>query len=378
MLPPFLTFAGKKEMQRLTEGAPGARYHLTENGWPDGDGWFKFCKHLTTWMDEQGLTRLLLLVDGHDDHYHLPAIMWLREHNVRLVVLTSGVTHKMQPLDVGIFGALEVRLCNYINESYGVVANKDWARMVARAYKEFDDVAATNGEHPMTAAFRHARIYPPDVEGFTDKDWARSDTRLGLSATHEDVKKAAALRLEDLTVVLNSAMSASRPDVADRLKKRIAAGMFDLNMVAPTDDDVVLRLLDKNEAKDKEEADKAQRAAKRAESQMLKKEADNKRKAAWAAKQATWAAAAAAKARDKEQSEAARAQAAAEKQSAAAKQSAPASVPPKAPSGKKRAANVAATLAAGEAPAGEGPGAGKAVAGPVAVRGAPAKRRRVA
>jgi hypothetical protein len=265
MLPPFLTFKGKKKLQRLTEGVPEARYHLTGNGWPDGSGWYKFVQHVVEWKNKNKLDKLLLVVDGHDDHFFLPALLLLRANNIRLLVLCGACTHKMQPLDVGVFAALKALVTRYINEEFGVVANKDWARHVARAYKHWETTSNAKGEHPMTAAFRHAGLFPSNFGVFTDVDFAKSDAMLGLSADHEDVKKAKAFKLEELSLVLDSTAAASKPAVKVRLAKHVAKMGFDLNMVAPTDDNVVIKLLDKSNFNEKKAADKAQRKIDREE-----------------------------------------------------------------------------------------------------------------
>ena len=257
-------------MSRLTEDAPDAAYHLTENGWPDGEGFYKFCKHLVAWMKKRKLNKLLLLLDGHDDHFHLPSLMLLRLYNVRMFLLPPGCTGKMQPLDVGVFGALERLLTRYINELFGVVTNADWARLVTRAYKEWAAEGLGPKGHILVNSFRHAGIYPANVNVFTMKDWMRSDVKLGLSENHPDVKKAMAMKLSELSVVLKSSVSAARPEVKVRLEKAVRKGGFDLNLVAPTDDDMISQLLDKAEAADKEASDLAERKKIRAEKRVLK------------------------------------------------------------------------------------------------------------
>ena len=279
MVPPFLTFKGKKEMQRLTDGAPKARYHLTDNGWPNQESWFKFCKHLVEWKDEQGLDKLLLLVDGADLHFHLPSILLLRENNIRLLAFPGGVTHKLQPLDVGVFAALEMLLVSYINDNFGVATNAKWAAWVAKAYKWWETHHNDKGEHPMTAAFRRAGLLPVNIGVFTSKDWAKSDFKLGLSEDHADVKKAKEMKLEELSLIIKSSAAASRPAVKEKLANHVKKIGFDLNMTAPTDDNVVEMLLEKAEGKAAEAAAKAQRKVDK-EAKMAAKEEEAIEKAA--------------------------------------------------------------------------------------------------
>ena len=83
----------------MAEGVPGAAYAFTENGWGSPDTYVMWCNHFVKHIQALGLTKALLLVDGHADHFYLPALEILRLANVRLLVLPPACTHILQPLD---------------------------------------------------------------------------------------------------------------------------------------------------------------------------------------------------------------------------------------------------------------------------------------
>ena len=49
-----------------------------------------------------------LIFDGHSSHFSDEANKVVKENNIQLVKLPSHTTHKLQPLDVGIFGPMQV------------------------------------------------------------------------------------------------------------------------------------------------------------------------------------------------------------------------------------------------------------------------------
>ena len=48
-------------------------------------------------------TRRLLLVDGHSSHVNMEFIDWADRHRIIIMILPPYTTHRLQPLDVGMF-----------------------------------------------------------------------------------------------------------------------------------------------------------------------------------------------------------------------------------------------------------------------------------
>jgi hypothetical protein len=270
MMDPFFTFAGVRENRRFTKGASKSVFCLTASGWPDRASWYKFCKEFVSFKASLGLTKALLIVDGADTHYSLEAIHLLRGANVRLFTLPPACTAKMQPLDVGFFGALSTRVTTLIDENSGVCATADIAAFVTRAYKEFDAQAVLTGKHAITNAFRKSGLYPCNIGVFEDKDFAKSDARLGLSASHPSVHKAKAMTASQIAIVLDSILCSSNIGVQKDLEGHINSNGFDLSMVGLTDDKVVQHLIAEEKAKKDKEGAKAARKAARAAAKTLR------------------------------------------------------------------------------------------------------------
>ena len=53
-----------------------------------------------------GYSKRLLLMDGHSSHVNLRFINYCDQNDILLVILPPHSTHRLQPLDVGIFSPL--------------------------------------------------------------------------------------------------------------------------------------------------------------------------------------------------------------------------------------------------------------------------------
>ena len=100
----------------------------SENGWTDdfvGFEWFKqgFVPKATD-RNKAGAP-ILLIYDGHGSHTTLEWIEYACEHNVHLFCLPPHTTHRLQPLDVGVFGPLQhawfIRCDEILEETDGVM-----------------------------------------------------------------------------------------------------------------------------------------------------------------------------------------------------------------------------------------------------------------
>ena len=81
--------------------------------------------------------RRLLIVNGHGSHVRAPFICHCLSHSIDLMILPLHSSHKMQPLDVGIFGPFKHYLAKQTkrNARYdpGRTIKANWAANLARA-----------------------------------------------------------------------------------------------------------------------------------------------------------------------------------------------------------------------------------------------------
>jgi DDE superfamily endonuclease len=83
---------------------------MSQNGWTDdfiGAEWFeKSFIPQSTARNKSGKP-ILLVLDGHGSHETSEIIRLAELHNIVILCLPPHTTHKLQPLDVGVFGPFQ-------------------------------------------------------------------------------------------------------------------------------------------------------------------------------------------------------------------------------------------------------------------------------
>ena len=81
----------------------------------------------------------LLILDGHGSHVTRDFIEYCDAHKIHLALYPSHSTHTLQPLDVGVFGALSSayakQLSNFLYMSQGLtsITKRDFYRLFSKA-----------------------------------------------------------------------------------------------------------------------------------------------------------------------------------------------------------------------------------------------------
>lgn len=148
---------------------------MSENGWTDDflcTEWFKnsFIPQATA-QNTSGKP-ILLIYDGHGSHDTLELIKLGREHNIILFCLPPHTTHKLQPLDVGVFGPFQrvwSRRCDAIVEDTGEeMPREDFVKEYMAVRSE------TFKPTTIVTAFRKSGCWPVNRDVFTDNTYAPS------------------------------------------------------------------------------------------------------------------------------------------------------------------------------------------------------------
>jgi hypothetical protein len=133
-LPPALIYKGESHdlqdswLEDFDHSKELAYFASTENGWSCetlGLHWLErvFDQHT---KEKASRGRRLLIVDGHSTHVNLKFINYCDMNRILLAVLPPHSTHRLQPLDVGLFSPLSTyyseEIDNLIAGSQGLVA----------------------------------------------------------------------------------------------------------------------------------------------------------------------------------------------------------------------------------------------------------------
>lgn len=180
-LPPFLIFARKKMQPRLLDGAPpGTQGTCTPNGWTSGEVFLDWMHFFVEHVRPRADKKVLLLVDNHESHKYYPALEYASKNSVVILSLAPHTTHKMQPMDVAVYGPLKTyfeREVNIFQKAHpGRIVNQyDVARLLSPAFLK--TAVAMNAVH----GFERPGIWPVNKYAFGDEDFEPADVIAGRS-----------------------------------------------------------------------------------------------------------------------------------------------------------------------------------------------------
>ncbi|KAK7095599.1 hypothetical protein V1264_004989 [Littorina saxatilis] len=108
-IPPCLIFPRVNFHDHMTINAPPGTKGLgsRSGGWMTKSLFVECLEHFTEHVNCSPDNKVLLILDNHESHISLAAINHCREKGVVLLSLPPHCTHRMQPLDVGVFGPLK-------------------------------------------------------------------------------------------------------------------------------------------------------------------------------------------------------------------------------------------------------------------------------
>lgn len=175
-VPPMFIFKRQRMHPALKNGAfPGSIVESSESGYINTDLFVKWLNHFIKFVKPSKNEKCVLLLDGHTTHSkNLEAIKLARANGIILLQLPGHTTHRLQPLDVGVFKSVEA---NYTQ----VMAT--WLRAnVGQKITQFEVTALLTDAYTKAATisnaasgFRAAGVWPVNREVFSDADFVASE-----------------------------------------------------------------------------------------------------------------------------------------------------------------------------------------------------------
>lgn len=167
---------------------------MSENGWTDDflcQKWFEEVFIPQSKARNTSKQPILLIMDGHGSHITGEMRVLAEAHGIHILCFPPHTTHKLQPLDVGIFGKLQRDWCNYaadyIDENLVEIPRTEFIRHYMHARED-----SFRSNH-ILSAFRKTGIRPYNSGLFTDADYAPSET----TSIHAHVPQSFPIPSED-------------------------------------------------------------------------------------------------------------------------------------------------------------------------------------
>ncbi|THV01776.1 DDE-domain-containing protein, partial [Dendrothele bispora CBS 962.96] len=154
----------------------GFSISVSENGWTDDHlslQWFQ-----QVFVPEANQLRIddkpiLLVWDGHGSHETMEIIDHAQKHNIHFFSFPSHTTHKLQPLDVGIFGQVEINWGCRVDELAAVgrrITKDNFIENYLQVWK-----SSMTTQH-VVSTFKKTGLNPINPEVFDERDYRPSYT----------------------------------------------------------------------------------------------------------------------------------------------------------------------------------------------------------
>ncbi|KAK2578414.1 hypothetical protein KPH14_012584 [Odynerus spinipes] len=127
---------------RLLDGAPpGSQATISDNGWINGPAFLLWLQFFVEQVRPNKDRPVLLLLDNHESHKYFPALDYATKHNIIFISFAPHTTHRMQPLDVAVYGPIkkyfEQELNTFQKNHPGRIINQyDISKLFEAAYSK--------------------------------------------------------------------------------------------------------------------------------------------------------------------------------------------------------------------------------------------------
>ena len=168
-IPPFMVFPrARMNPQLLTGSLPGTKGFANPSGWMDASLFVKFLEHLISCTHPSKEKPILLILDGHCSHKSLEAIELARKSGIIMLTLPPHTTHKLQVLDVSVFGPFK----NYMSQEIDLWMTNNPGNRVTDYDLAF--IRACTPKN-IISGFQSTGLYPLDTSVFDDSQFAASE-----------------------------------------------------------------------------------------------------------------------------------------------------------------------------------------------------------
>lgn len=135
-IPPVFIFPHVKFISRMTErGPPGCLGLAHPSGWVNKETFFRSLQHFVEFTMCSKTNPHLLFLDNHSSHLDPEVIKYAKENGIILLTFPPHSSHKLQPLDVSMYGPFKAALktplttgSSYITDSeFQSTKSQSWA-----------------------------------------------------------------------------------------------------------------------------------------------------------------------------------------------------------------------------------------------------------
>lgn len=171
-VPPFYIFPRVNFRDTfLKNGPPGCAGTAQSTGWMTEKTFQEWFNHFLKHVNCSSNSPILLLLDNHETHLSIEFIDIAKERGVVLVTIPPHTSHKLQPLDISVYGPFK-RLFNREMDAWLVshpgktVSIYELAEISGKAWIK------ASMPHNVISGFGAAGVYPFSPDKWNDEDFA--------------------------------------------------------------------------------------------------------------------------------------------------------------------------------------------------------------
>lgn len=160
----------------LKNGTPGCGGCAQPSGWMTVDTFLGWFQHFLKFVKPSPAEPILLVLDNHETHLSIDFIDKAKDSGVILVTIPPHTSHKLQPLDVSVYGPFK-RLFNREMDSW--LAGHGGKTVTIYELAEISGKAWLKASMPanIISGFDYAGLHPFQPDKWQDEDFALAEVR---------------------------------------------------------------------------------------------------------------------------------------------------------------------------------------------------------
>ncbi|KAJ8946299.1 hypothetical protein NQ314_008925 [Rhamnusium bicolor] len=221
-VPPLFVFPRANFKNHMLKGAPvGAIGAANKSGWSNEDVFFKYLQHFISHVKPTIEDKVILLLDNHENHVSIPTIDLAKRSGIILVTFHPHTSHRMQPLDVCVYGPFKTYYSSAVSNWMNTPGNAgkpitiyDVAELANTAYlKAFTPSNITkgfqvSGLYPLNSdIFGEQDFLPSNVTDRTDPNLSKASSQIKPLSSNETSVITAAVSPQTMSPSLNVSLS---------------------------------------------------------------------------------------------------------------------------------------------------------------------------
>lgn len=157
----------------LTEAPPSSLGLGSKNGWMTSELFLSVLEHIVKYTKCSKGNRILLLMDNHESHITVKSVNFCRDNGITMLTFPPHTSHKLQPLDIGVFGPFKTYCATSFNDWMTMnpgktITIKQIAQLTKPAFQQ------AFSQKNITKSFEKPGLWPLNRLAFNDSEFMAS------------------------------------------------------------------------------------------------------------------------------------------------------------------------------------------------------------